>query len=140
MDMIRIQEEDFSIQEEINRVKGSSKRIGGIVSFLGTVRDFSRGKEVSKLVYEQYSGMALKKLEELRNEALEKFNAIEVSIIHRYGTLEVGENVVLVIAAAEHRIDAFETCRWCIDELKKRVPIWKKEFTSDGGIWIEEHP
>ncbi|NOZ76146.1 MAG: molybdenum cofactor biosynthesis protein MoaE, partial [Euryarchaeota archaeon] len=72
--MIRIQEADFSVEEEIERVKAASKRIGGIVTFLGTVRDFSRGREVEKLVFEHYPGMAEKKLAELRERALEDFD------------------------------------------------------------------
>ncbi len=138
--MIKVQREDFSIEEEIKKVKAKSRRIGGIVTFLGTVRDFSRGKEVKKLVFEHYPGMAEKKLVELREKALEKFDVIEVSIIHRFGEIGIGENIVLIIVGAEHRKDAFEACKFCIDELKKIVPIWKKEITTEGEIWIEEHP
>jgi molybdopterin synthase catalytic subunit len=138
--VIKVQREDFSIEEEIKKVKAKSRRIGGIVTFLGTVRDFSRGKEVKKLVFEHYPGMAEKKLVELREKALEKFDVIEVSIIHRFGEIGIGENIVLIIVGAEHRKDAFEACKFCIDELKKIVPIWKKEITTEGEIWIEEHP
>jgi molybdopterin synthase catalytic subunit len=137
---VRVQREDFSIADEIARIKTVSKRIGGIVTFLGTVRDFSRGKDVTKLEFEYYPGMAEKKLEEIRQLAKEKFDVIEVSVVHRYGELDIGENIVLVVAAAEHRRQAFEACRYVIDELKKHVPIWKKEHTSEGEVWIEEHP
>ncbi len=140
MELVRVQVEDFSVGEEIERIKTRSKRIGGIVVFLGTVRDLSRGQGVSRLFYEQYSGMALKELRALREEAIKKFRLIELSIVHRYGELAPGDNVVLIVAAAEHRADAFDACRWCIDELKKRVPIWKKEFTTTGATWVEEHP
>jgi molybdopterin synthase catalytic subunit len=136
---IRISEEDFSVDEEIKNIKAASNRIGGIAIFLGTARDFSRGKEIKKLVFEHYPDMAVKKLEELREKALEKFDIIEVSILHRTGEIEIGENIVLIIVAAEHRKDAFSACTWLIDELKKAVPIWKKEITSDGDIWVEEH-
>ncbi len=137
---VRVQREDFSIADEIARIKAVSRRIGGIVSFLGTVRDFSRGKDVEKLEFEYYPGMAEKKLEEIRQLAKEKFDVIEISVIHRYGELGIGENIVLIVAAAEHRADAFKACRYVIDELKKHVPIWKKEHTSEGEVWIEEHP
>ncbi len=137
---MRVQREDFSIADEIARIKAVSRRIGGIVSFLGTVRDFSRGKDVEKLEFEYYPGMAEKKLEEIRQLAKEKFDVIEISVIHRYGELGIGENIVLIVAAAEHRADAFKACRYVIDELKKHVPIWKKEHTSEGEVWIEEHP
>ncbi len=136
---IRIQREDFSIEEEIKKVKAKSARIGGVVAFLGTAREFSRGKEIRKLLYEHYSWMAQKKLEELRKRALKNFDVLEVAIIHRTGEIKIGENIVLIIAAAEHRREAFKACEWCIDELKRAVPIWKKEVTSDGEVWVEEH-
>lgn len=132
-------EEDFSVDAEIKKVKAVSRRIGGIVTFLGTARDFSKGKEVKKLVFEQYSDMAIEKLKKLRENALEKFEIIEVSILHRKGEVEIGGNIVLIVVAAEHRKDAFLACMWLIDELKKVVPIWKKEITAEGEIWVEEH-
>lgn len=132
-------EEDFSVDAEIKKVKAVSRRIGGIVTFLGTARDFSKGKEVKKLVFEQYSDMAIEKLKKLRENALEKFEIIEVSILHRKGEVEIGGNIVLIVVAAEHRKDAFLACVWLIDELKKVVPIWKKEITAEGEIWVEEH-
>ncbi len=137
---VRVQREDFSVEKEIARVKAVSKRIGGIVTFLGTVRDFSRGKNVEKLEFEYYPGMAEKKLEEIRQIAKQKFDVIEVLVVHRYGELSVGDNIVLIVAAAEHRAQAFEACRFVIDELKKHVPIWKKEHTTEGEVWVEEHP
>ena len=137
---VRVQREDFSVEKEIARVKSVSKRIGGIVTFLGTVRDFSRGKNVEKLEFEYYPGMAEKKLEEIRQIAKQKFDVIEVLVVHRYGELSVGDNIVLIVAAAEHRAQAFEACRFVIDELKKHVPIWKKEHTTEGEVWVEEHP
>ncbi len=140
MQWIRVQREDFNIKREIETVMNFSSRIGGIVSFLGTVRDSSKGKEVEKLEFEYYEGMAEKKLEEIRREAIEKFNAIQINIIHRYGEVDIGENIVLIVAGAEHRKDAFEACRYCIDEIKKHVPIWKKEYTKEGEVWVEEHP
>lgn len=139
--MIRVQKEDFSIQEEIERVKSKSKKIGGIVVFLGTARDFTEETgDVEKLEFEHYSGMAEKKLEELRKAAKEKFDIIEASIIHRYGEIPAGENIVLIVVGAMHRKDAFAACRWIIDELKQIVPIWKKEFTKKGEVWVAEHP
>lgn len=137
--MIKIQKEDFSVEEEIKKVKAKSARIGGIVAFLGTAREFSRCKDIKKLLYEHYPGMVQKKLEELRERALKNFDVLEVAIIHRTGEIKIGENIVLIIAAAEHRRDAFKACEWCIDELKRAVPIWKKEVTSDGEVWVEEH-
>lgn len=137
---VKIQRENFDIAREVERVKGYTRRTGGIVTFLGTVRDFSRGSEVTRLEFEHYPGMAEKKLEGLREEALEKFDVHQVSMVHRYGRVDVGDNIVLIVVGAEHRRDAFDACQYCIDQLKKQVPIWKKEYTAGGEVWIEEHP
>ncbi|MFQ5597027.1 MAG: molybdenum cofactor biosynthesis protein MoaE [Nitrospiria bacterium] len=137
---IRIQVEDFSIEKETIKVRESSRRIGGIVTFLGTARDFSKGQEIHKIDFEHYPGMAEKRLAEIRRQALKDFDIIEVSIIHRVGERSIGENIVLIVVGAEHRQDAFCACSWCIDELKRITPIWKKETTPKGVVWVEEHP
>ncbi|GJL53281.1 MAG: molybdenum cofactor biosynthesis protein MoaE [Nitrospirales bacterium] len=138
--LVRVQAEDFSVDEEINRVRARSTRIGGIATFLGTVRDRSKGRDVRLLTFEHYEGMAQKKLREIRERALQDFDVIEVLVLHRYGAIEIGENVVLIVVGAEHRADAFRACEWCIDELKKITPIWKLEETPEGDVWVEEHP
>lgn len=138
--VVRIQKEPFSIEAEIEQIKGTSTSIGGIVTFLGTTRDLSRGMTVAKLEFEHYPGMAERKLREIRERALREFDLIDISIIHRIGTIPVGENIVLIVVAAGHREAAFTACRFCIDELKRITPIWKKETTPDGVVWVEEHP
>ena len=140
LEWIRIQEADFSIEEEVNRIKERSKRIGGIVTFLGTARDFSKGKDIQRIDFEYYQGMAERKLNEIRERALADYDIIEVSIIHRVGRIEIGDNIVLVVVAAQHRKDAFKACEWCIDELKRITPIWKREETHEGEVWVVEHP
>jgi molybdopterin synthase catalytic subunit/molybdopterin converting factor small subunit len=138
--LVRIQRENFSIDAEIDRVRRRSKRIGGIAVFLGTARDRSKGHDVSGITFEHYEGMAQKKLQEIRGRALKEFDVLEVLILHRYGPIELGENIVLIVVGAEHRADAFKACKWCIDELKQITPIWKREQTPDGDVWVEEHP
>jgi len=138
--MVRVQKEDFSIDEEINRVKASSGDIGGIVVFLGIGRGTSRGRSIKKLDFEHYPGMAEKKLNEIREQALKDFDIKEVNIVHRVSEISIGENIVLIVVGAAHRADAFKACKWCIDELKRITPIWKKETTPEGEIWVEEHP
>jgi molybdopterin synthase catalytic subunit len=137
---VRIQQGPFSLDEEVERIKKTSSSIGAVVTFLGTTRDISHEKQVSKLDFEHYPGMAEKKLEEIRERAIREFGVIEVGIIHRVGTLPVGENIVLITVAAVHREEAFRACRFCIDELKRITPIWKRESTPDGESWVEEHP
>lgn len=137
---VRVQREDFSVDAEINRVRGSSKRIGGISIFLGTARDRSKGRDVDSITFEHYEGMAQKKLREIRERALKDFDIIEVAILHRYGEIGIGENIVLIVVGAEHRAPAFQACKWAIDELKQITPIWKLEHTPEGEVWVEEHP
>ncbi len=136
----RIQAEDFSLDAELNRIKAVSNRIGGTAVFIGTARDVSKGHPVSRLVYEHYAGLAEETLAEIRRRALKQFQIIEVCIIHRTGEIPIGGNIVLVLTAAEHRAEAFQACRWCIDELKAITPIWKKETTPEGDVWVEERP
>jgi molybdopterin synthase catalytic subunit len=138
--VVRVQTGPFSLEAEIERIKGSSRSIGGIVTFLGTTRDVSRGIAVAKLEFEHYGGMAEKKLGEIRERAIRDFGVIDATIIHRVGELPVGADIVLIVVAAEHRDEAFGACRFCIDELKRITPIWKKETTPDGVVWVEEHP
>jgi molybdopterin synthase catalytic subunit len=140
LEWIRIQEGDFSVEEEVNRIKERSKRVGGIVTFLGTARDFSKGKDIQRIDFEYYPGMAEKKLNEIRERALADYNIIEVSIVHRVGRIEIGDNIVLIVVGAQHRKDAFKACEWCIDELKRITPIWKREETNEGEVWVVEHP
>jgi len=137
---IRIQSADFSVEEEIAKMKAVSKRIGGIVTFLGTARDFSNGHAVFKLTFEHYAAMAEQTMVRIREKALEKFDILAVTLLHRVGVIGIGENIVLIVVGATHRQDAFTACAWCIDELKKTVPIWKREETPEGKIWVTERP
>ncbi|HET9845021.1 MAG TPA: molybdenum cofactor biosynthesis protein MoaE [Nitrospira sp.] len=138
--LVRVQREDFSIDTELNRVRSRSKRIGGIAMFLGTARDRSQGRDVDGITFEHYEGMAQRKLREIRARALKDFDILELLIIHRFGAIAIGENIVLIIAGAEHRAEAFRACKWAIDELKQITPIWKLEHTPSGEVWVEEHP
>ena len=137
---VRIQIEDFSQDEEINALRASSKRMGGIGTFLGCARDFSEGREVSEISFDAYGPMALSEMNALRTEAIEKFGLLDARIVHRIGTVKGGDNIVFIAAGAEHRAPALEACRWLIDELKERVPIWKKEITPLGESWVTPHP
>lgn len=137
---VRIQREDFSIEEELEMLRAVGKHVGGIVSFLGTARDLSQGREVSRLEFEEYAGMATKAMQALREKALAQFDIIDLRMVHRVGVIGAGGQIVLIAVAARHRAAAFDACRWCIDTLKQTVPIWKKEITPTGESWVEEHP
>ncbi|HEY8563785.1 MAG TPA: molybdenum cofactor biosynthesis protein MoaE [Pyrinomonadaceae bacterium] len=110
---------------------------GAIVTLDGFVRQFTKGRETDYLVYEAYEPMALKEMEKLAARAREEFAIEHVAIVHRTGRLEIGETSVVIAVAAPHRRAAFEACEWLIKELKRTVPIWKKEVYADGETWIE---
>ena len=138
--LVRVQREDFSVDAQVNLVRGRSKRIGGFSIFLGTARDRSKGRDVVSITFEHYEGMAQRKLREIRERAIRDFNIIEMAILHRYGEICIGDNIVLIVVGAEHRAEAFRACQWAIDELKRITPIWKLEYTPEGDVWVEEHP
>jgi molybdopterin synthase catalytic subunit len=110
---------------------------GGTVLFTGSVRDHNEDGTVSEIYYEAYKEMAEKNLTEIEIEARTKWNVKKFVAVHRVGNLKVGEVAVAVAASAEHRKEAFEACRYGIDEIKIRVPIWKKEVTDSGIGWVE---
>jgi molybdopterin synthase catalytic subunit len=133
--MIRVTHDDFNVEEELKRIKKPS--VGGLVIFIGTVRDESEAGHVGRIEIEVYPEMVEKQLATIREETLEKFRVENVLVVHRYGDLKVGDNIVLIAVSAGHRSAAFDACEYVIDELKKRVPIWKREHTPSGAHWVE---
>lgn len=110
---------------------------GAIDIFIGTTRNHSQGKEVLSLEYEAYLPMALEQMNHIAEDAKKKWGIKNISIVHRIGRVEIGESSVVVGVSSVHRKEAFEACRYCIDTLKKVVPIWKKECFADGDAWVE---
>lgn len=139
-DAVRLQSDDFSQDEEIAALKASSKRMGGIATFVGCARDFSEGRAVSEISFDAYDRMAVSEMQQLRLDAIARFNLLDARIVHRLCTVTAGDNIVFIAAGAEHRVAALDACRWMIDELKARVPIWKKEVTPQGDAWVTSHP
>ncbi len=113
---------------------------GAIVLFDGIVRNHSRGRPTLFLEYEAYEEMALKEMRALAAEARQRFAIRNLALVHRLGRLEIGESSVLIAVFAAHRAAAFEACRWLIDTLKKKVPIWKREHFADGAVWADGEP
>jgi molybdopterin converting factor subunit 1 len=122
----------------VSRVSGPG--MGGIVTFVGAVRNRARGRDIRHLEYEAYPEMAEREMERIAAQAAERWPGTKVAIAHRAGHLEIGEIAVVVAAAAPHRAEAFEACRFAIDTLKQTVPIWKKEVATDGEYWVDDHP
>jgi molybdopterin synthase catalytic subunit len=117
----------------------SDPRAGSSVVFNGTVRNHSPGRaDVSRLEYESYGKVATDKIAEIVQEAYDRWPILKVAAVHRVGSLDVGESAVCVAVSSAHRKDSFDACRYIIDELKSRVPIWKKEHWSGGAEWVEE--
>lgn len=119
------------------RVEGPDA--GGVVSFIGRVRNHARGHTIEHLEYEAYPAMAEKEMEKIVDEAAEKWPGTRVAIAHRIGRLEIGDAAVIVIAASAHRGEAFDACEFAIDTLKVTVPIWKREVATDGAYWVDDH-
>ena len=113
---------------------------GAIAVFEGIVRNHSRGRHTLYLDYEAYEEMALTEMESLAEQALKDFEIRDLAIVHRLGRLDIGETSVLIVVASAHRGAAFDACRWLIDTLKRKVPIWKKEFFEDGAVWADGEP
>lgn len=137
---VRIQTEDFSSDQELLALRASSQRMGGIATFIGCARDFSEGREVSQISFDAYGSMALAEMNKLRAEAIAKFSLLDARLVHRTGVIGAGEQIVFIATGAEHRAPALQACQWLIDELKVRVPIWKKETTPQGDAWVTNHP
>ncbi|PYS90819.1 MAG: molybdopterin converting factor subunit 1 [Acidobacteria bacterium] len=112
-------------------------RSGATVTLDGYVREWTRGRRTLYLVYEAYAPMALSELQRLGRQAHAQFNITHIGIIHRTGRLEIGDTSVVISVSAPHRRAAFAACEWAIRELKRTVPIWKKEFYEDGEVWVE---
>jgi molybdopterin synthase catalytic subunit len=111
---------------------------GAIVAFVGTTRDHHDGRRVIRLGYEAYEPMAIAALERLEQLACQRYTIASCRVVHRLGDVPLTEASVVVVVAAAHRAPAFDACRWTMDELKRTVPIWKKEFYAEGGEgWVE---
>ena len=110
---------------------------GAINVFHGVVRNTNKGRGVSHLVYEAYGAMAEKVMRTIAEEARERFGLKECAVLHRTGRLEIGETSLLIAVSSAHRVASFEGCHWLVDEVKKRVPVWKKEVWDNGEEWIE---
>lgn len=120
--------------------KASEGGVGGIVLFVGTVRNQTKGKSVLRLDFEAYPPMAISEMEKIAETVMDRWPAKRVCIHHRVGSLDIGEIPVLIAVACPHRKEAFEACQFAIDQLKETVPIWKKEIFEDGEIWVSAHP
>lgn len=117
-----------------------SEQAGAIDFFLGVVRDNTQDRPVDRLDYEAYDRMAISEMQKIVDEANQRWALLRCVVVHRTGTLRIGEIAVLIGVATAHRADAFDACRYIIDTIKQTVPIWKKEIFTDGEVWVNAHP
>jgi molybdopterin synthase catalytic subunit len=134
--MIAIQQADFDIGAQYQRLVQAAPNAGSIVLFSGRVREFSEQKNISALFIEHYPGMTERVLSEVAEEACQRWPLLSVTIIHRVGTLLAGDNIVLAGVASEHRAAAFEAAQYIMDLLKSRATLWKKEIQPDAENWV----
>ena len=135
--MIKIQEKNFNLEDEINLIKSQHSNIGAVSTFVGYVRNLNNQQKVIAIDLEVYKDMAFKSLEMICLKAQKKWNLIDTLIIHRFGKLSVNEKIVLVATFSNHRNDSFKACNYIMDYLKKDAPFWKKEFYNDNYRWLE---
>ena len=135
--MIKVQEEDFDVNLEIKKITSHNKNIGGVGSFIGIVRG-NDDENLKSLTLEHYPIMTEKMLEKINLKARNRWKLIDSLIIHRYGKLYPGDQIVLVATFSQHRKDALEACEFLIDWLKTKAPFWKLEETSAGKNWVKE--
>jgi len=136
MKSVLIQKEAINIDEVLNT--GASNSDGSDLIFIGKVRDKSRGKSVTHIDYDIYNEMAVKELNRIADEASSSHELNRIIIIHRYGRVTLGETSIMILVSSPHRDSSYQASRYIIDEIKKRVPIWKKEFYTDGSEWISD--
>ena len=139
--MIHIDLTDQSINVADALRSAEADGAGAINTFIGTVRNQSTGRAVIRLEYEAYDSMALHQLRKVAEQAVEKWPMLQkVTVIHRKGTLHIGDVAVVVAVSTPHRAESFAACQYIIDTLKQVVTIWKKEFYEDGDVWVAAHP
>ncbi|WP_421708448.1 molybdenum cofactor biosynthesis protein MoaE [Algihabitans sp.] len=135
---VRVQREDFDLGAELRALTRGNRRVGGLTSFVGLVRDMAETPDLAAMTLEHYPGMTERMLERIEAEAQARWPLEASLIVHRYGRMEPGEQIVLVACASPHREAAFEACHFLIDWLKTKAPFWKVEETRDGGqSWVE---
>ena len=134
---VRVQTQDFDAGLELAQLRLARKDVGAVVSFIGQVRDLNEGDTVSQLSLEHYPGMTEKALAAIVTQAQSRWDIVDTLIIHRVGTLQPLDQIVLVAVSGAHRGEAFKACEFIMDALKTEAPFWKKEVTASGERWLD---
>jgi molybdopterin synthase catalytic subunit len=134
---VRVQVQDFDVAREIAQLRAGNAKVGAVAAFIGIVRDLNDASEIRTLTLEHYPGMTEKALAGIVTEATGRWPIYDALVVHRVGTLEPADQIVLVAVTAAHRGDAFAACEFIMDYLKTKAPFWKKEDTPAGERWVE---
>ena len=134
---VRVQTEDFDVGAEIARLRKGNPKVGAVASFVGIVRDVNDGDSVATLTLEHYPGMTEKSLEDIVAQAKKRWDIYDALVVHRVGTLQPLDQIVLVVVTSAHRGESFQACEFLMDYLKTRAPFWKKEVTPQGSRWVD---
>jgi molybdopterin synthase catalytic subunit len=134
---VRVQAEDFDAGAEIARLRAGNPKVGAVASFIGVARDINDGAAVRTLTLEHYPGMTERALEEICARARQRWDLLDLLVVHRVGELKPLDQIVLVVVTSAHRGEAFAACEFVMDYLKTEAPFWKKEVTPDGARWVD---
>lgn len=137
MSEVRIQAEDFDLSHEAAQLRAGDPKVGGIVTFVGTVRDLNEGAAVAEMELEHYPGMTEQSIQAIIEQAKARWPIYGALVIHRIGPLKPMDQIVLVAVTSPHRGEAFSACEFIIDYLKTEAPFWKKEQTPEGARWVD---
>jgi molybdopterin synthase catalytic subunit len=137
MSEVRIQAEDFELSQEVAQLRAGNAKVGGIVTFVGTVRDLNEGASVAEMELEHYPGMTEQSIQAIIDQAKARWPIYGALVIHRVGPLKPMDQIVLVAVTSPHRGEAFSACEFIIDYLKTEAPFWKKEQTPEGARWVD---
>lgn len=134
---VRVQAGDFDLSAEVAQLRAANPKVGGIVTFVGTVRDLNEGAQVAEMELEHYPGMTEQSIQAIMEQAQQRWPIYDALVIHRIGPLKPMEQIVLVAVTSAHRGEAFAACEFIIDYLKTEAPFWKKEQTPEGARWVD---
>ncbi|MBY0242170.1 MAG: molybdopterin synthase catalytic subunit MoaE [Burkholderiaceae bacterium] len=134
---VRVQADDFDVAHELAQLRAGNAKVGGIVSFVGTVRDLNEGAQVAQMELEHYPGMTEQSISAIIEQARQRWPIFGALVIHRVGPLQPMDQIVMVAVSSAHRGEAFAACEFIIDYLKTEAPFWKKEQTPDGARWVD---
>jgi len=134
--VVRVQAAAFDLGAEVQAFAAQQDQAGAVVNFTGIVRNTPAG-DLERMEIEHYPGMTESALAEIEAQAVKRWNLADSLIIHRYGSLQPGDMIMMVATASAHRVEAFEAAQFLMDYLKSRAPFWKKEFTTDGAEWVD---